>query len=110
MLIHDTWEVRDFSDTTGIIKGESAMTLSQQLDGYRLTTADILYWRPDHPNLLQSYIWQELDMAPKYPVLSGFLKFWQDNLDGPLHEVRVACSGVIKPAAFRFVDGQLNLH
>ena len=54
-------------------EGGQAMTLSRQLRGYRLTTADILYWRPDHPSLLQSFIWQELDLAPKFPVLSKFL-------------------------------------
>ena len=52
------------------------------LSGYRLTTAEILYHLPDHPRLLQSFIWQELDIAPKYPVLSKFLKFWETSLDG----------------------------
>ena len=84
--------------------------LEKQLAGYRLTTADILYWRPDHPSLLQSFIWQDLDLAPKFPVLSGFLQFWHENLDGPLHEVRIACAELVKPAEFRFVDGQLKLN
>lgn len=84
--------------------------LARQLAGYRLTTADILYWRPDHPNLLQTFIWQDLDLAPRFPVLSGFLKFWQDNLDGPLHEVRIACADLVGPAEFRFVEGRLRLH
>ena len=30
-----------------------------QLRDYRLTTAEILYHMPDHPKLLQSYVWQE---------------------------------------------------
>ena len=41
----------------------------RQLEGYGLTTATILYRMPDHPNLLQTYIWQEYDLAPKFPVL-----------------------------------------
>ena len=86
------------------------MTLALQMQGYRLTTADITYWRPDHPSLLQSFIWQDLDLAPKFPVLSKFLDFWHHNLDGQLHEVRVASEMLVKPAEFRLIDGQINLH
>jgi len=86
------------------------MTLALQMQGYRLTTADITYWRPDHPSLLQNFIWQDLDLAPKFPVLSKFLDFWHHNLDGRLHEVRVASEVLVKPAEFRLIDGQINLH
>jgi len=84
--------------------------LSKQLRGYRLTTADITYRRPDFPDFLQSYIWQELDMAPRFPVLQGFLRFWQNNLDGELHSVRVACADLVKPAEFRLYGHELRLH
>ncbi len=69
--------------------------LALQLRGYRLATAEILYHLPDHPDLLQSYVWQDYDIAPRYPVLKGFLDFWMRNLEGPLHSVRVAGRGVI---------------
>ena len=59
------------------------------LKGYGLTTAKILYHFPDHPHLLQSFIWQDLDLAPKFPVLKKFLYFWETNLDGKLYSVRV---------------------
>lgn len=58
-------------------------------DRYRLTTAEITYRLPDHPLLLQTYIWQKFDIAPDFPVLHEFLHFWQENLDGELHSVRV---------------------
>ena len=48
------------------------MSLVRQLQDYRLTTAEILYHLPDHPNLLQSYIWQDLDIAPRYPCCASF--------------------------------------
>ena len=32
----------------------------KQLEGYGLTTANILYRRPDHPWLLQTFVWQDL--------------------------------------------------
>ena len=47
----------------------------RQLEGYRLATAEILYHMPDHPGLLQSYVWQDYDIAPEYPVLGRFLGF-----------------------------------
>ncbi len=82
----------------------------KQLQGYGLTTAEILYHFPDHPHLLQTYIWQQYDLAPAFPDLQRFLAFWQAKLDGPLHSVRVAHERLIKPSEFRLVDGLFTLH
>ena len=71
--------------------------LDKQLEGYRLTTAEITYHLPDAPCILQSFIWQELDLAPYFPELKTFLDFWQANLEGRLHSVRVAAAKVIMP-------------
>jgi len=84
--------------------------LAPQLSGYRLTLAEIIYRMPDHPGVLQSFVWQDLDLAPRFPVLRGFLDFWTRNLDGPLHMVRVAQSALIKPTEIRFHDHELRLH
>ena len=80
-----------------------------QLKGYCLTTAEILYHMPDHPALLQSFIWQDYDMAPRYPKLLNFLEFWNINLDGKVNRVRVCNKRLIDPAEFRFLDGRLLL-
>jgi uncharacterized protein Usg len=82
----------------------------RQLAGYSLTTAEILYWMPDHPSLLQSYIWQDYDLFPDFPVLRKFLDFWARTLDGPLFQVTVGHCSLIKPAELRAVDGQFHLH
>ena len=84
--------------------------IERQLQGYRLTTAEILYHLPDHPGLLQSYFWQDLDIAPKFPVLHRFLDFWSRELDGKLHSVRVGAVSLITPGQWRHVDGLMNLH
>ena len=84
--------------------------LEKQLLGYRLTTAEIIYRMPDHLDLLQSYIWQEYDKAPEFPELHRFLDFWSRNLDGPIHQVRVASRQLVKPAEFRIVGGELRLN
>ena len=80
------------------------------LKDYRLTTAEIIYHLPDHPALLQSYIWQELDIAPKFPVLSKFLTFWEKEIEGKLHSVKVASAKLIVPTQFTFCKGELNIH
>ena len=48
--------------------------LMLQLKQYRLTTAEILYHMPDHPSLLQSYLWQEYDLAPGVVCPNGTLE------------------------------------
>ena len=83
--------------------------LSKVLSGYRLTTAEILYRRPDHPSLLQSYVWQEYDLSPKFPVLNAFLRFWQSELDGKLHSVWIAASGIIEPSELKYYSGEFRL-
>ncbi len=62
-------------------------TSQKQVEGFGLTTAHILYRRPDHHWLLQSYVWQAYDLFPKFPELQKFLEFWQDKLEGPLHSI-----------------------
>ncbi|MBN8530816.1 MAG: usg protein [Alphaproteobacteria bacterium] len=84
--------------------------LELMLNDYRLTTAEILYHLPDHPSLLQAYVWQELDIAPKFPVLHKFLDFWHRNLDGKLHSVKITTAGLVQPADMRFVDGEMVVH
>jgi uncharacterized protein Usg len=80
--------------------------LTAQLSGFSLTTAEILYYLPDHPLLLQSYLWQDYDLHPRFPRLTAFLDFWSKNLDGPLFKVRVAHRHLLSPADVRFrIDG-----
>lgn len=86
------------------------MSLTLQLKDYRMTTAEILYHLPDHPRLLQSFVWQNLDLAPEYPMLHKFLDFWNRELDGKVHSVRVATVKVMKPATYRHPGAWLRLH
>jgi uncharacterized protein Usg len=82
----------------------------KQLAGYGLATAEILYRLPDHPKLLQTYIWQEYDIAPEFPTLIKFLTFWREKLEGPLYSVRVGHTKLIKPAEIRTIDGEFRLN
>lgn len=82
----------------------------QICDHYRLTTAEILYHLPDHPDLLQSYIWQEYDISPKFPVLKNFLDFWTREIDGKLHSVYVASKKIITPSEVGFYDAEIVIN
>lgn len=84
--------------------------LHLQLRDYRLTTAEILYHMPDFPDVLQSFIWQQLDLAPEFPVLHKFLDFWTRNLDGKLHSVTVGHAGLITPGEVRGIRHSFALH
>lgn len=82
----------------------------RQLEGYGLTTAEILYRMPDHPALLQSYLWQEYDLCPQFPNLHRFLDFWSHQLDGVLHTITVAHQGLIRPTELRIAKDICRLH
>ena len=82
----------------------------RQLTGYSLTTAEIIYRMPDHPALLQTFVWQDYDVHPRFPKLKEFLEFWSGNIEGALYQIRVAHAGLIKPREFQFRAGELLLH
>ncbi|MCB9948672.1 MAG: Usg family protein [Rhodospirillaceae bacterium] len=84
--------------------------LALQLRGYRLTTAHILYHMPDQPGLLQTFLWQKLDLVPEFPELRRFLDFWKREIEGPLHSVTVAAGKLIRPVDLRYTGAELRLH
>lgn len=84
--------------------------LELMLRDYRLTTAEILYHFPDHPALLQSYIWQEFDLAPQFPTLKKFMTFWDRELDGKIHSVKVMHAALITPAEFKHLSASFTVH
>ncbi len=75
-----------------------------QLGGQRLTTAQILYHLPDHPGLLQEFLWQTQDRAPDFPRIHRFLDFWRREIDAVIHSVRVSHLGLVSPARLRIAD------
>jgi len=77
---------------------------------YSLATTEILYWLPDHPNLLQAFIWQTMDMAPDFPSIQKFLTHWEKNVQARIHSIKVASRALLRPAEFRRVDQVWTLH
>jgi len=80
------------------------------LKGYGLTTAEFTYRMPDYRHVLNSYIWQDYDLAPDYPRLNGFIEFWRSSIDGPLHSVRFVHRRLIAPGEWRRVAGEFTVH
>ena len=84
--------------------------IKRQLPSWSLTTAEIMYHMPDYRDLLQTFIWQDYDVAPQFPRLIKFLDFWTRNLDGPLASVRVAHQAIIGPAEIRLFGDEWRVH
>jgi uncharacterized protein Usg len=69
----------------------------REVEGFGLTTAQIVYHLPDNQALLQEFLWQEYDLFPAFPGLTKFLAFWEEKIEGPLHSVTVAHARLIRP-------------
>ncbi len=80
------------------------------LKGYGLTTAEFFYRMPDYRHVLNSYIWQDYDLAPDHPRLFKFIEFWHDTIEGPLHSVRFSHRKMIGPGEWRNVVGEFTIH
>ena len=93
-----------------VLNSSVSSDFARRMSGYGLTTAEILYRRPDRDWLLQTFVWQELDLFPHFPALKKFLNFWESSIEGPLFSVTVAHSHLVKPAEFQAVDGVFRLH
>lgn len=91
-------------------KGAQPTEFEQRLCGARLLTAEVLYYMPDHPALLQTYLWQTLDEAPRYPRLAAFLDHWRREIEAVIHSVRVAHGEPLAAPAWRNAQGMLRLH
>lgn len=80
------------------------------LEGYGLTTAEIYYRMPDFKNVLNTFVWQEYDLAPDHPRLFEFIEYWQESIDGPLHSVRFMHRKMISPGEWTNVTGEFTIH
>jgi uncharacterized protein Usg len=77
---------------------EDCAEIALRLQGWRLATAEVIYYLPDHPSLLQSFTWQTLDLAPRYPRIHRFLEFWRREIDAVIHSVQLASGETLAPA------------
>lgn len=85
---------------------------SRRLAGERLAMTEVLYHLPDHPHVLQSFVWQTLDLPPRFPRILAFLDHWRREIDAVIHSVRLAAEGEdeLRAARWRKVDEVLRVH
>lgn len=57
-----------------------------------LVTLNIFYWMPNYENILQQFIWQTMDVKPKYPRVYRFLDYWHNNIDAVVNEIEICDS------------------
>lgn len=94
----------DRLDRTGMTETEL------MLRGYGLTTAEFFYRLPDYRNVLNTFVWQDYDIAPDHPRLFRFIEFWQEKIEGPLHSVRFTHRKMIGAGEWRNVVGEFRYH
>ena len=54
-----------------------------------LVTLNVFYWMPNYENILQQFIWQTMDVKPKYPRVYKFLDYWHNNIDAVVNEIEI---------------------
>ncbi|PWJ20373.1 usg protein [Jannaschia seohaensis] len=89
---------------------EPRSEMELMLSGYGLTTAEMFYRMPDHPSVLNTFVWQDYDLAPDHPRLFRFIEYWGEEIEGPLHSVRFCHRKLIAPGEWRHVTGEFRVH
>ena len=80
------------------------------LKGYGLTTAELTYRMPDYAHVLNTFVWQDYDLAPDHPRLFSFIEFWQEEIEGALHHVRFAHRKMVSAGEWRNVVGEFYIN
>lgn len=80
------------------------------LKGYGLTTAEMFYHMPDYPHVLNSFVWQDYDLAPDHDRLFAFIDFWKREIEGPLHSVRFTHRKMISAGEWQNMVGEFRVH
>ncbi len=80
------------------------------LKGYGLTTAEMIYRMPDYTSVLNTFVWQDYDLAPDYPKMFEFIEFWEREIEGQLHTVRFAHRKLLSPTDWQQIVGEFRIH
>ncbi len=76
----------------------------------RLVTMSIIYGLPDHKSIINEFVWQLHDLVPELERVRRFLKFWDNNIDGPIKLVQITYPGIKIPRSVRCVDSLLVIN
>jgi len=84
-------------------------TLRRMIDGFGITTAEILYAMPDTPSWLQVFFWQFEDQYPTFPRLKRFINYWRTFIEVPIKQITICHQRLIKPAEVRMIGNEFTL-
>ena len=62
------------------------------LDDYSIVTVQVVYYLPDYQSLVNAFIWQTLDLRPRYPRVHRFLDYWHREIEAVIKEVIISDS------------------
>lgn len=48
---------------------------------------NVLYFLPDHPSLLQEFIWNYNDIVPELRETHKFLNYWHNNIEATINQI-----------------------
>lgn len=54
-----------------------------------LVTVEVIYFLPDYSSVLGTFLWQTLDVRPRYPRVNRFLDYWRREIDAVIKEVTI---------------------
>ena len=74
-----------------------------RLQGYSLVTVNVLYYMPDAKSIVNEFIWQTMDIQPRYPRVERFLDYWRKEIDAIIKEVLVCDAPIFEPNRYRNV-------
>jgi uncharacterized protein Usg len=57
---------------------------------------------PDYRDLIQEFMWQTMDIKPKYPRVNKFLNYWKENIEAVIADVEM--TEMDKKPKYRSVD------
>lgn len=53
----------------------------------QLTLIQVYYYMPDYPSVLNEFVWQTIDLYPRFPRMQRFLNYWSKNIDARINEI-----------------------
>ena len=52
-----------------------------------IITIEIIYYLPDYPSLVQTFILQRSDVLPYLPRFHKFLNFWKNEIEAVIKDI-----------------------
>ena len=54
-----------------------------------LVSLRVYYYMPDYRDLIQEFMWQTMDIKPKYPRVNKFLNYWKENIEAVIADIEM---------------------